>query len=350
MIEFSRLSVLIVAELLLALSLLSGILVTLWGMRASRIRQAARHLVERIQSEKATRTQRLRERLAEHYRYEGESLEQAVHDLTQAEMRLYQNTINSYLQQDVVAFQQTDVDVENLVLAYQQLNLPEEPGEAFGELPVSGDESAEMKRLRDENTRLSEELGVTMDTMGRMLNEYSYMFAGGASNHQDKEQTKGASLDDRQAPAQATAEPPGSAEGGSPVDADETAGMQAEVSEASVSDVGTATAEQTATQENAVSSIDGKPDRVEAPEADNISAMQMQAEGSVGAEAEMAAVDDSLMEELEQIDIDILEPQQTPEVEHSAELLEEEWARALEEDLAIGATADDNPAGKTSPI
>ena len=85
----------------------------------------------------------------------------------------------------MVEFQQTDVDVENLVLGYQSLALPEPAPE---QSQTDSDEHAEIERLKAENERLSEELRVTMDTMGRMLNEYSSMFAGGAENDVDKGQ------------------------------------------------------------------------------------------------------------------------------------------------------------------
>ena len=40
-------------------------------------------------------------------------------------------------------------------------------------------EASELERLRKENARLSDELQITMETMSRMLNEYSSMFVGG---------------------------------------------------------------------------------------------------------------------------------------------------------------------------
>ena len=58
---------------------------------------------------------------------------------------------------------------------YQQL-------EAYAE-PLQGEhraiDRAEIEALRAENLRLSEELTVTMETMSRMLSEYSTLFAGG---------------------------------------------------------------------------------------------------------------------------------------------------------------------------
>ena len=49
-----------------------------------------------------------------------------------------------------------------------------------------------MQRLKEENERLSDELRVTMDTMGRMLNEYSSMFAGGSGDNYEKARVQAA--------------------------------------------------------------------------------------------------------------------------------------------------------------
>jgi hypothetical protein len=42
------------------------------------------------------------------------------------------------------------------------------------------EDTSELENLRAENQRLSDELSVTMETMSRMLNEYSTMFTGGS--------------------------------------------------------------------------------------------------------------------------------------------------------------------------
>ncbi|EGW55740.1 hypothetical protein [Candidatus Endoriftia persephonae] len=191
MIELSGLTVLILGEVLLALFILSGVLITLTILRRSRIRKAVQALVAKVTSSKEPRQKRLRELLGGSYQYQGEALDQTVHDLSRYEMQLYQNLINGYLKQDNIALEQIDVDVENLVLGYQQLKLPKNlvaGQEGVAEGGDSFDENAEIHRLKEENERLSAELRVTMDTMGKMLSEYSSMFSGGADNAVDKQQ------------------------------------------------------------------------------------------------------------------------------------------------------------------
>ncbi|MCG8049224.1 MAG: hypothetical protein N0C89_18860 [Candidatus Thiodiazotropha endolucinida] len=176
MIEVSSLVALIVAEVLIGLVVLSGILVVFTLLRKGRIRRAAAHLAERVKTDKAKREQRLKVLLQDRYQYKEAELQQTLHNMMQTEMLLYQNVINGFLKDDQVHLQQIDVDVENLVLGYQGLEVS---APATSSTQTS-DSNEEITQLKEENERLSEELRVTMDTMGRMLNEYSTMFAGGA--------------------------------------------------------------------------------------------------------------------------------------------------------------------------
>jgi membrane-associated HD superfamily phosphohydrolase len=178
MVEVSSLVAMIVVEVIIGLLVLSGLLVLFMMLRKGRIRKAATHLAERVKTDKSKREQRLKALLQGRYGYADAELEQTLHNMMQTEMLLYQNMINGFLKDDQKHLQQIDVDVENLVLGYQGLDVPESTGDVS---PASAsDDDGEITKLKEENERLSEELRVTMDTMGRMLNEYSTMFAGGS--------------------------------------------------------------------------------------------------------------------------------------------------------------------------
>jgi hypothetical protein len=175
MIEISSLTAMIAAEVMLGLLVLSGLLVLFTILRKQRIRKAASHLAERVQADKEKRSERLKKLLEEHYQLQSPKLDQTLHGIVQTEMTLYQNMLNGFLKDDQVSLQQIDVDVENLVLSYQALAGDVTVTEGSG----GGADSDEVEALKAENERLAEELKVTMDTMGRMLNEYSTMFADG---------------------------------------------------------------------------------------------------------------------------------------------------------------------------
>ncbi|MCG7867098.1 MAG: hypothetical protein JAY74_12105 [Candidatus Thiodiazotropha taylori] len=209
MIEISSLSAMIIAEVMLGLVILSGLLLLFTLLRKQRIRKAAHHLAERVQSDKEKRSERLKKLLAEQYQLQSPQLDQTLHGIVQTEMTLYQNMLNGFLKDDQVYLQQIDVDVENLVLAYQAL-----AGNVSGAGGSDDVSSDEVEALKAENERLAEELKVTMDTMGRMLNEYSTMFADGDSGFPVEAtavagQEASAPSDQAQsAVAEATAEPP----------------------------------------------------------------------------------------------------------------------------------------------
>ncbi|MCG8055667.1 MAG: hypothetical protein JAY94_08250 [Candidatus Thiodiazotropha endolucinida] len=208
MIEISSLSAMIIAEVMLGLVILSGLLLLFTLLRKQRIRKAAHHLAERVQADKEKRSERLKKLLAEQYQLQSPQLDQTLHGIVQTEMTLYQNMLNGFLKDDQVYLQQIDVDVENLVLAYQAL-----AGNVSGTGGSDDVSSDEVEALKAENERLAEELKVTMDTMGRMLNEYSTMFADGDSGFPAEAtavagQEASASSDQAQsAVAEATAEP-----------------------------------------------------------------------------------------------------------------------------------------------
>jgi|GEM_PF-1315831 len=321
MIELSQITVLIGAELLVGLLLLSGFLIFLGIRRKSRIRRVARQLVDRIQRDKGPHSERLKHYLAEHFGYGEEALEQRVQDLVQAEMLLYQNIINGHLNQDIQALQQTDVDVENLVSAYQRLQpsqVAEGGGQASGP-PVAArpGESEEIQRLRDENERLSAELTVTMDTMGRMLNEYSTMFGVGTESLVDEQGV------------------PGMFEGGGKGESQEVAQDSGQPVEADAVEPPGPAQQQAAGVEQGSSAQEG-----------HLEAAPAQEGGAVEEGEALAVVEESLMEGLEDIEIGIEEPTTETQGKGGDDALAEEWGRLLDEDaeeLSPEAAVEDAP-------
>jgi len=326
MIEFSQLTVLIVAEILIALLVISGLLIFFTLLRKERIRKAAQHLAERVQQDKPQRSERLKRLLTERYGYAGVELERKLHDILHCEMQLYQNIINGSIKEDQLFVQQVDVDVENLVLAYQNLqhrqSAPATP-------VVSEEEAGEVQRLQEENERLSDELRVTMDTMGRMLNEYATMFAGGITDMPKRETPASSRLDadDELLEAEATDQV---------IEDDVDIGV-----DMGDMDIPPYQAEQTVnadlySQDEASDQMDDEVSEIidEVMEmADELHQAEQQSKLS---EKHKASISESLMDELEKVDIEI------PDMENTAletddftpGSLEDEWAKLLEEDAA----------------
>jgi hypothetical protein len=342
MIELSQLTLLIMIEVILGLAFLSGVLLYFVLTRKGRIRKAALHLSERVQNDKPARDERLKSLLSNAYGLSGQELEQVLHNITQAEMLLFQNLINGYMKDNQVVLQQVDVDEENLVLAYQGLK-PVAGAAAQTEAAAAGDEE-EMQRLKDENQRLSDELRVTMDTMGRMLNEYSSMFAGGA----DKPLTRTPSVE----PPAATAQTAEASEIDAtdidatvvmPQPASEDVDSEVEIPDFQASDmlvepVSDASDKLLDSEDEAESTLDEEVSEI----IDEVMEMadEMHQEERAAPQAAPADNGESLLDELEQVDIEPPAQEQAQEQAQEAEpettpepgSLEEEWAKLLAED------------------
>jgi hypothetical protein len=342
MIELSQLTVLIMSELMVGLAILSGILAFFAMTRKGRIRKAAHHLAERVQNDKPARTERLKELLTEKFGYSGDELEQTVRSITQAEMQLFQNLINGYMQDNQALLHQVNVDEENLVLAYQELKVPEKVGDV-SEATGNGEEKDEMQRLQEENKRLSDELRVTMDTMGRMLNEYSSMFAGGEDKPLTQASAKPADAEPEQEPAEGQQEEPETLAEDVSADAQisERAGSETDIEPLPVDPDTLLDSES-----EAVSSLEEEVSEIIDEVMEMADEMNQGEEIESEPEGEADDVGESLLDELEQVNIDLPESSQVAEsggveTESEASSLEDEWAKLLEEEAESKQKSDD---------
>ncbi len=337
MIEVSPLILLVLVEAVIGLLILSGALLFITLRRKGRIRQAAHHLAQRVQSDEPARTDRLKTLLNEKFGYDGAELEQVVHDITQAEMRLFQNLINGYIKDDQVHLQQVDVDEENLVLAYQGLKTT--AATVASSADAEGDKGDEMAQLQEENQRLSDELRVTMDTMGRMLNEYSSMFAGGG----DKPLTR--------AKAAQPEEPE-----------EEGAGVEAEsLAEESENEIESAVAEEAQVQlpdtltdlpealydggSEQSSVLDEEVSEIIDEVMEIADEMERDEVEDIPAEQQQEDIGESLLDELEQVDIEVpeLTPAELREEAGIEDLAEPDLATESEPEPALEAEPEANP-------
>jgi len=84
-----------------------------------------------------------------------------------------------YKKRDAGAAAQFDIDLMAALAPYYEL----EGGGIVVTQEQPDQDISVLESLRAENQRLSDELSVTMETMSRMLNEYSTMFTGGSLAH-----------------------------------------------------------------------------------------------------------------------------------------------------------------------
>jgi hypothetical protein len=157
-------------ELLLLMLVIVLVMIFLAYQAKQKDKQAAKALVTYLKESGDGRKKRLKEVFAGRYGYEGEALKKIVRGVSKRETLFYQHLLKVYLNRSGRQLVKIPMALEDTVSPYLELDLPKAA-------VAEATESPEFEKLKKENHELSEELRVTMDTMGRMLEEYSGMFA-----------------------------------------------------------------------------------------------------------------------------------------------------------------------------
>ncbi len=171
----------IVLELLVVTTIVSVLLVALTLISKQRDKKVAAELIQKVKEDGIRRVEETKKIMLNNFGFDDDKAEEVAVQVGREERKFYQNVINFYLRRDARAFENLNISFEASVDPYRSLKPPGSGGGSGG----SQEESKEIERLNMENKRLSEEISITMQTMGRMLSEYSAMFAEGAK---DKEQ------------------------------------------------------------------------------------------------------------------------------------------------------------------
>ncbi len=166
------------AFLLIVLAL--GILLISRASQRRRDRKAAMHLVGVIKKNEAQRLEQTKEVLSRRFGLGGEVLEKTTHAMIKAEKLLYQRIINTYVKRDVTSLREMNIDVEANTEPFRNLEDPagSAPSANLGDI-TGNEQDGNADALRAENQTLKQELQITMETMSRMLGEYSSMFTDG---------------------------------------------------------------------------------------------------------------------------------------------------------------------------
>lgn len=189
MIEVSKLLLLVLGELLLLSVVYAGIVNFFAVSKRRRERSAIKKLVARIKEDSGRREAETRIIMQERFGLSGENLDKTVHKIAREEKAFYQTVIDVFLRRDTEALQNLSVDYEGSVDAYRTLEIPNRAEPAEGG-DGSDDHTEELILLQAENQRLTDELQLTMTTMGNMLSEYTQMFASGADVTLDREKMR----------------------------------------------------------------------------------------------------------------------------------------------------------------
>lgn len=150
--------------------------------RAARRRdaEAVKALVARIKKGKTDREAAIEKFLVEGLGLSGDALQKTRVAMLRAELTLLQRFAGVYKKREADAAARFDGDVVAALEPYLTLQA-DLGGESIAVEAAPSADGYALDKLREENQRLSDELKITMETMSRMLNEYSTMFSGGVS-------------------------------------------------------------------------------------------------------------------------------------------------------------------------
>jgi hypothetical protein len=171
-------------ELLLVVVVLLAVAFVRSRAQHKRDLEAVRSLVAKIRKGKPEREQKIAAFLEQRMGLSGDALNQAKVAMLRAELGLLQRFAGVYRQRDAALAARFHDDLFAALEPYHALVASADAGAdvsaaATADALVEPVEARELERLRKENARLSDELQITMETMSRMLNEYSSMFVGG---------------------------------------------------------------------------------------------------------------------------------------------------------------------------
>jgi hypothetical protein len=167
------------AEVLLLLLVAMGVVIVRGRSAKRRDRDAMRALIARVKKGKPEREKVIEQFLMQRMSLEGEALEHSRVAMLRAEMALLQRFVAVYRDRDARLAGRFDSEIVAALEPYHALSataaaMPE------ADEAIAGDE---VERLKKDIARLEDELRITMETMSRMLNEYSTMFAGGTPDN-----------------------------------------------------------------------------------------------------------------------------------------------------------------------
>lgn len=180
MMQIDTALVTIVIEALIALSLIVIATFLFSLKRKRRDREAAGSLINKVTKGSSLREKELQDLFGYDSDGDDELFGSVVKEIQEIEKRLYQHVVQLFLQRDVQMFSKIDQQLQSLSAPYSRLV---EEKQVEGEVNPGNVEEieqlkAEQARLQEDNDRLTEQLGVAMDTMNEVSTEYSNMFGG----------------------------------------------------------------------------------------------------------------------------------------------------------------------------
>ena len=178
MIEVDSLVAIFVIEALAGLFLIVVGFTFFISRRKNKERSAAKDLVNKLKNGERARKENLGSQLTESCELDTATIDNVLAEIDGQEKRLYQQLVKMFLGRDAALLAEIDKSVQALSDPFwkllSEMGAAEKVDSAMSDAIDTA--NSEIERLRGESERLSEQLGMAMQTMDEVSSEYSKMF------------------------------------------------------------------------------------------------------------------------------------------------------------------------------
>jgi len=176
MIEINSVIVILMAEALAALFLFVLVFMFFAKRKKSNGEVSASDLIDKVEVTEHLKVKNLQKLIQDNCSIEPDVLDALLKEITSNERILYQQIIQLFLKKDSDVLNNIDEHIDNLSEPFCKLLIHSSSNEMeSGKSAVVEDK---LQRLMQENSRLSEQLSVAMNTMDEISAEYTRVFSG----------------------------------------------------------------------------------------------------------------------------------------------------------------------------
>jgi len=176
MIEINSVIVILMAEALAALFLFVLVFMFFAKRKKSNGEVSASDLIDKVEVTEHLKVKNLQKLIQDNCSIEPDVLDALLKEITSNERILYQQIIQLFLKKDSDVLNNIDEHIDNLSEPFCKLLIHSSSNEM--ESGKSAAVEDKLQRLMQENSRLSEQLSVAMNTMDEISAEYTRVFSG----------------------------------------------------------------------------------------------------------------------------------------------------------------------------
>lgn len=191
--EMSVLALIIWSEITFLLAGGLALLLTQQWLDKRKQSKASQELLQKVKADRQQRLEEIRQGLSA-YGLEGDLLEEKIAQIDKQELKLYQRIVNMFRARSDSMLSKINIAVEASTRPYYELDISLEASKSSADAAdddtASAQPGSELEVLQKKNEELELELGVAMETIGRMLSEYSSLFSSENDENSELDKNK----------------------------------------------------------------------------------------------------------------------------------------------------------------